>query len=121
MQMANDPDRRRRNDARRRASQPWRCWYKTPAWHAIRGERLRIEPSCRMCKGEGRRTRATIVDHVKPHRGDRALFFCFGNTQSLCAPHHDRDKQSAERLGYSTAIGADGLPVDPKHPFNEVV
>ena len=70
-----------------------------------------------MCRSAGIRRKATIVDHVKPHRGDRRLFFCFENTQSLCKPHHDSEKQQAEVLGYSTEIGADGLPVDPRDPF----
>lgn len=70
-----------------------------------------------MCAEAGVKTRAAIVDHVERHRGDRARFFG-GPFQSLCKPCHDRAKQQQEKLGYSTKIGADGLPVDPLHPFN---
>lgn len=69
-----------------------------------------------MCAAAGVKTRATIVDHIERHRGRRELFFG-GPFQSLCKPCHDRTKQQAERLGYATTIGADGLPTDPKHPF----
>ena len=42
---------------------------------------------------------AVIVDHIRAHRGNPALFFDYANTQSLCKLHHDRDKQIAERRG----------------------
>jgi hypothetical protein len=71
-----------------------------------------------MCAAAGVKTRATIVDHVKRHFNRiAALFFSFDNTQSLCKRCHDSVKQSAESLGYSNEIGADGLPTDRRHPF----
>jgi len=30
-----------------------------------------------------------VVDHIVPHRGDRALFWDTSNWQPLCKPHHD--------------------------------
>lgn len=42
---------------------------------------------------------ATIVDHVKPHRGDRKLFWDRRNWQPLCAHCHNRMKQSEEKRG----------------------
>jgi hypothetical protein len=71
-----------------------------------------------MCGAAGVKTAATIVDHIERHRGDRARFFG-GPFQSLCKACHDGAKQQAEALGYSTKIGADGLPTDPRHPFNK--
>lgn len=100
-----------------KARAPWRAWYQTPQWAAIRKRQLAAEPWCRMCAEADMRTRARVVDHVKPHRGDRALFFG-GPFQSLCKRCHDSAKQQAETLGYSTKIGPDGLPTDPRHPFN---
>ncbi len=70
-----------------------------------------------MCAAEGVKTKAIVADHIKPHRGNAALFWS-GPFQSLCKRCHDSTKQRAERLGYSTAIGLDGLPSDPRHPFN---
>jgi 5-methylcytosine-specific restriction endonuclease McrA len=40
---------------------------------------------------------ATVVDHIKPHRGDQNLFWEETNWQTLCQRHHDRDKQREER------------------------
>lgn len=34
-------------------------------------------------------TRATVVDHIKPHRGDKALFWDEHNWQPLCKKCHD--------------------------------
>ena len=42
---------------------------------------------------------ATIVHHVKAHKGDLALFYDPGNLQSLCAPHHDSAAQREEKSG----------------------
>ncbi|MFG1256325.1 HNH endonuclease signature motif containing protein [Xanthobacter flavus] len=41
--------------------------------------------------------RQLVCDHVRPHRGDPALFWDEGNLQTLCKPCHDGAKQSAER------------------------
>ena len=50
--------------------------------------------------------------HIK---GDQQKFF-FGELQSLCKLHHESAKKREEARGYSTQIGADGWPVDPRHP-----
>lgn len=38
---------------------------------------------------EGQLTEAKVVDHIKPHRGDKELFWDSTNWQSLCKRHHD--------------------------------
>jgi len=48
------------------------------------------DPLCVMCAAEGRYTKATVVDHIKPHRGDRKLFWDRANWQPLCKAHHDK-------------------------------
>ena len=69
-------------------------------WRALRQQRLAAEPLCRMCRTqEERLVAATVVDHVKPHRGDERLFFDYENTQSLCEFHHNSTKQVMERGG----------------------
>lgn len=120
--------------------------YATTRWRKLRLERLRMEPLCRSCAardivndgsidprtGErmtGRQA-ALQVDHVRPHRGDRALFYSLENTQPLCSVCHAaktaRDaedirrerkhrEEDAER-GFSTAVGIDGWPVSADHP-----
>ena len=57
------------------------------------------------------------ADHVMPHKGNVNLFFV-GALQSLCAKCHNSVKQADERRGYSNAFGADGYPIDPRHPAN---
>src|SRR5262245_30295226 len=58
---------------------------------------------------------AAIADHIEPHKGNQQKFF-FGELRSLCKLHHESAKKREEARGYSTAIGADGWPVDPRHP-----
>ena len=77
--------------AARRESAAWHGWYSLPVWtHDLRPDQLLREPFCRECARRGIRTRATVVDHVKPHRGDWLLFIDPGNHQSLCKRCHDR-------------------------------
>ena len=73
------------------------------AWQRARLRFLREHPLCAMCERDGRVTSATVVDHITPHRGDRALFWNEANWQPLCKRHHDAEKQraeSAELYGY---------------------
>ena len=59
--------------APRRSSTQWHGWYGLPIWkNDLRTTQLLREPFCRECAKAGRRTLATRVDHVKPHRGDWA-------------------------------------------------
>lgn len=108
---------KRLHDAKRRAEQPWRKWYSTARWRAKRLAQLANEPLCRFCSSTDHPTPATIADHITPHRGDADLFWN-GSLQSLCKPCHDTTKAKDEARGYSTAHGADGWPIDPKHPAN---
>jgi 5-methylcytosine-specific restriction enzyme A len=47
---------------------------------------------------------AEAVDHIIPHRGDRALFWDSSNWQGLTKSDHDR-KTALERLGWKMADG----------------
>ncbi|MGR3376046.1 HNH endonuclease [Salipiger abyssi] len=40
-----------------------------------------------------------VVDHIRPHRGDPALFWDEDNLQSVSKEWHDRVKQSREKRG----------------------
>ena len=73
---------------------------------------------CRMCAAEGKKTIATHVDHIKSAREHPELVWNSNNWQPLCDHHHNRDKQQIERRGYRDAVGPDGIPTDPAHPFN---
>ena len=91
-------ERRRDEDRRRVERHPYRAWYKTARWQAIRKQQFASEPLCRMCAAEDppRLTPMYVCDHVEPHRGDEAKFFA-GPFQSLCEHHHNAIKQREER------------------------
>lgn len=73
---------------------------------------------CRMCEASGRVTAATVVDHVKPHKGDQALFWDSANWQPLCKACHDGAKARQESRGIAPGHDATGWPIDPAHPWN---
>lgn len=82
---------------KRRVSAEWHRLYNLPVWwDDLRPTQLLKEPWCRECAKEypaddpRHRTKASVVDHIKPHRGDMALFTDRNNLQSLCKRHHDQ-------------------------------
>ncbi|WP_422101898.1 HNH endonuclease [Vreelandella sp.] len=84
-------------------------------WQKARVDYLRANPLCVFCQRRGRVTAATVVDHIKPHKGDLKLFWRRSNWQSLCKPCHDNDKQRLEKGGALPGCDADGMPADPHH------
>ena len=76
--------------ARKRAKQPqsrWHHLYNDRAWRRARKEFF-SEPYnkvCRLC----RKRLATVVDHIKPHKGDLALFWDRDNWQPACVRCHN--------------------------------
>ena len=76
--------------AERRVSAQWHGWYNLTVWtDDLRPNQLMREPWCRECARRGIRTRATVVDHIQPHRGNWARFIDRDNLQSLCKSCHD--------------------------------
>ena len=108
----------KRRDQRSDAAETYRGWYKTKEWYAARAATLRDHPLCGMCLLQERVSASVIVDHIKPHRGDRKLFFDRANLWGLCQPHHDATKQRQERTGIVAGTDAEGRPLDPNHPWN---
>lgn len=64
-------------------------FYKTPEWLHARKQQLNQHPFCAECLKAGKRTRATMVDHIVPIKqgGER---FAPSNLQSLCWSCHSR-------------------------------
>ena len=60
------------------------------AWQKASKAYLAAHPLCVNCMKEGRYTKATVVDHIVPHRGDETLFWDQNNWQALCKKCHDR-------------------------------
>lgn len=104
-----------RRDARSAEALLWRGWYKRREWKLVRSAQLARQPLCEPCLKQGRVAAATVVNHRIPHKGDWALFIDPNNHESTCKPCHDGPIQSAERRGFSSAVGPDGFPVDPQH------
>lgn len=94
--MPTRTEQKRAHDTLRRRDNPARAWYQTKAWRDLRKGQLEREPNCRKCHEHGKLVKATVCDHVIPHRGDEAAFW-HGPFQSLCKPCHDGWKQVQER------------------------
>ena len=76
-------------------------------WQEARLFFLEKHPLCVECEKEGRYVRATVVDHIIPHRGDMKLFWDSDNWQSLCKHHHDVKTKTIDREYIKTHPWAD--------------
>ena len=99
----------------------YRKLYYTKQWRTLRGTILtRDHYRCQRCNVNlinGRSDpRSAIVHHKQPHKGNLTLFYDPNNLEAVCWSCHSGAIQSQETLGYDTAIGTDGWPVDAKHP-----
>jgi 5-methylcytosine-specific restriction enzyme A len=88
-------------------------------WQNYRRRFLRENPACRLCHLAGRLTRATVVDHIQPHKGDFTLFWARSNHQALCRTCHDGTKRQLEASGILRGCDANGLPLDPQHHWGQ--
>jgi 5-methylcytosine-specific restriction protein A len=61
----------------------------TGRWRKARLGFLAKHPLCCKCEEQGLIVPATVVDHIDPHRGDKAKFWDRNNWQPMCKPHHD--------------------------------
>jgi len=66
-------------------------------WKKSRTRYLKSHPLCVQCKKEEKFVKATVVDHVIPHRGDEILFWDEGNWQALCKHCHDVKTMTEDR------------------------
>ena len=58
-------------------------------WRKARALYLSRHPLCAECLRLGRTVAASVVDHIRPHKGSRTLFWDERNWQALCKPCHD--------------------------------
>jgi 5-methylcytosine-specific restriction endonuclease McrA len=96
------PQVERGSAAERSIFAPWRKWYGTARWRALRMVVFVRDGFTCQWPGCGRieaNTSKLVADHRTPHRGDEALFWDEDNLQTLCKPCHDKHKQRAERSG----------------------
>lgn len=92
--------------------------YDSRQWKVLRQQVLSERPFCTFCLRLGIRTKATIVDHIKPHHGRAAIFFDRENLQPLCFHHHNATKQAIERNKRNAGHTVDGRPRSRSHPWN---
>lgn len=71
--------------------------YNSSHWRKFRARYLYHHPLCVFCARVGKVTPATILDHIKPHRGNLMLFWDKTNVQGLCQTCHSSIKQRIER------------------------
>lgn len=70
----------------------------TYKWQKASKVFLSQNPLCRQCEKEGRIVVASVVDHIKPHKGNMKLFWDRDNWQPLCVNCHNR-KTAKEDMG----------------------
>jgi len=89
-------ERSRAYEAERRKAKPWRAWYGTPQWRAVRRAVLIEQPLCERHLRRGEIIAATVVNHCTPHRGNWGLFIG-GPFEAVCKACHDSEIQREER------------------------
>lgn len=93
---ARAPTRRQRDNA------PWRAWYKTERWRALRQKILiRDAYTCQrtgvVCDGKYPAPNSPVVNHRRPHRGNEALFWDEDNLETVSKAEHDSAIQREEQ------------------------
>lgn len=104
-------------DSRSAEAQEYRRLYKTARWRELR---LRILArdlyTCRVCgRLEGGKGQM-VANHIRPHKGDEALFWDEENLAATCKPCHDSTIQRNERRAETGKLpiqpcGTDGWPL----------
>ena len=77
-----------RQSSTRTGMEPWQAWYKTSRWQKLRLKVLvRDAYTCRatgaICIGHHHAPNSPVVDHIRPHHGNEALFWSIDNLQTV--------------------------------------
>lgn len=75
----------------------------TYKWHKARAEYFKLHPWCVQCAKEGRKTKATNLDHIKKHGGDQKIFWDKSNWQGLCHSCHSKKTRTNNELTINDA------------------
>ena len=71
-------------------------------WRKARALYLSRHQLCAECRRQGRTVAASVVDHIRPHKGNRTIFWDERNWQALCKRCHDA-KTAREDGGFGNA------------------
>lgn len=104
--------------APRTESRAWRHLYKLRAYREGRLRFLDANPLCVWCKKRGEFTEATVVNHKKPHKGNKHLFLDKRNWESVCTHCHNTICKAQDAGRPIKGIDANGMPLDPNHWWN---
>lgn len=69
-------------------------------WSTASSNYLNSHPFCAECERKGIKTLATEVDHIKPHRGNKELFWDMTNWQPLCHSCHSEKTAKEDNGGW---------------------
>lgn len=79
-------------------------------WERARADYLARHPLCAEGLRQWRSELATVVDHVRPHRGNRERFWSAENWQGLCEECHNRKTGREANLGMYARYVVTGPP-----------
>ena len=83
-------------------------------WDKARKTFLASHPWCAFCLEHDVHTKASVVDHKTPHKGNQALFWATSKWQSLCQSCHNSAKRTEEltgKRGRIKGVDANGWPL----------
>lgn len=91
-----------------RSAVSWRHWYSKKRWIELRREfmrtrSMRCEQTGVILRGDPKKGdwNSPVLDHIKPHRGDPALFWDRANLQLVSKQWHDTVKKRQENTARS--------------------
>lgn len=81
---------------------PWRQWYKTARWRALRRQVFERDVyTCQrsgvVCGARYPSPHSPVANHKIPHKGDPALFWDINNIETVTKAVHDSIIQAEER------------------------
>lgn len=92
----------RAQDRERDRVKPWRSWYRSKRWYALRS--MVLKRAGYVCEqtgvpliGKAGAPDSPVIDHVREHKGNPVLFWDEGNLQAVSKRWHDSEKQRLER------------------------
>lgn len=97
----------------------WSVFYNETRWRDLSKSFLSKNPLCVQCLKSDRITSSAVVDHIKPHRGDKTAFYNISNLQALCKRCHDMKTHSEThstvqrnpRIDYTNTAGSDFIVI----------